>query len=66
MIDAPLALKLCGFFYVFILVTNVASVGLGNRIDETDSETKFLSISEDPDRYRMSARARFEEQAEQY
>ncbi len=54
MISAPLALKLCGFFYIFILVTNAASVGLGNRIDETDSVSKFLSILEDPDRYRRS------------
>jgi hypothetical protein len=52
MISAPLAMKLCGFFYIFILVTNAASVGLGNRIDETDSVSKFLSILEDPDRYR--------------
>ena len=54
MISAPLAMKLCGFLYIFILITNAASVGLGNRIDETDSESKFLSILEDPDRYRRS------------
>ena len=54
MIGVSLALKLCGFFYIFILVTNAASVGLGNRIDETDSESKLNTILEDPDRYRMS------------
>jgi len=54
MIGASFAMKLCGFFYIFILATNAASVGLGNRIDETDSVSKFLSILEDPDRYRRS------------
>jgi len=54
MISASFAMKLCGFFYIFILATNAASVGLGNRIDETDSVSKFLSILEDPDRYRRS------------
>ena len=54
MISASFAMKLCGFFYIFILATNAASVGLGNRIDETDSVSKFLAILEDPDRYRRS------------
>ena len=54
MISASFAMKLCGFFYIFILATNAASVGLGNRIDETDSVSKFLAILEDPDQYRRS------------
>ena len=54
MISASLAMKLCGFLYLFILVTNAASVGLGNKTDETDSTTKFPIISENPGRYRMS------------
>ena len=54
MIGAPLALKLCGFLYIYILITNAASVGLGNRTGETDSAAKLLSISENPDQYRMS------------
>ena len=54
MISASFVMKLCGFFYIFILATNAASVGLGNRIDETDSVSKFLAILEDPDRYRRS------------
>jgi NADPH:quinone reductase-like Zn-dependent oxidoreductase len=36
MTSTPLALKLCGFLYIFILITNAASVGLGNRTGETD------------------------------
>ena len=55
MTSASFAMKLCGFFYIFILTTNAASVGLGNRIDETDSVSKFLSILEDPDRARSNA-----------
>jgi hypothetical protein len=37
MISTPIALRLCGFLYIFILITNAASVGLGNRTGETDS-----------------------------
>ena len=54
MISAPLAMKLCGFLYLYILITNAASVGLGNRNDETDSASKLPTIAENPGRYRMS------------
>lgn len=54
MISTPLALKLCGLLYIYILVTNAASVGLGNRNDITDSATMFSNISEDPGRFRTS------------
>ena len=53
MISTPLALKLCGFLYIFILITNAASVGLGNRTGETDSAAMLATISENPGRYRM-------------
>jgi len=53
LISASFAMKLCGFLYIYILVTNAASVGLGNRTGETDSATKLPTISENPDRYRM-------------
>jgi hypothetical protein len=52
-ISTPLALKLCGFLYIFILITNAASVGLGNRTGETDSAAMLATISENPGRYRM-------------
>jgi hypothetical protein len=53
MISTPLALKLCGFLYIFILITNAASVGLGDRTGETDSAAMLAAISENPARYRM-------------
>ena len=53
MIGRPLTLKLCGFLYIFILITNAASVGLGNRTGETDSIAMLPTISENPGRYRM-------------
>ena len=53
MISVPLAMKLCGFLYIYILITNAASVGLGNRTGETDSVAKLPTISENPGRYRM-------------
>ena len=52
MISAPPSLKLCGFLYIFILITNAASVGLGNRTGETDSAALLATISENPGRYR--------------
>jgi hypothetical protein len=53
MIGAPLAMKLCGLLYIYILITNAASVGLGNKTWETDSAAKLPTISENPGRYRM-------------
>jgi hypothetical protein len=48
-----IALKLCGFLYIFILITNAASVGLGDKTGETDSAAMLVTISENPGRYRM-------------
>ena len=53
MIKASFALKLCGFLYIFILLTNAASVGLGNKTGKTDSAVLLATISENPGRYRM-------------
>lgn len=47
-------MKLCGFLYIYILITNAASVGLGNKTGETDSASKLPIIAENPGRYRMS------------
>lgn len=52
MISAPLSLKLCGFLYIFILITNAVSVGLGDRTGETDPAAMLSTISENPGRYR--------------
>jgi hypothetical protein len=52
-IRLPLALKLCGFLYLFILVTNAASVGLGDRTGETEFTAVLPTLSENPGRYRM-------------
>jgi len=54
MISTSLALKLCGFFYFFILVTSAVSAGLGNKNDEIDSVSKFSIIAENPGQFRMS------------
>jgi len=57
MVNTSLALKLCGFFYFFILVTSAVSAvsaGLGNKNDERDSASKFSIIAENPSQYRMS------------
>lgn len=54
MITPSLALKLCGFLYLFILITSAVSAALGNRNDETDSSLKLTAISENPGQFRMS------------
>jgi hypothetical protein len=53
MIKTPLAMKLCGLLYIYILITNAASVGLGNRTGVTDFAAMLPAISENPGRYRM-------------
>jgi len=53
MISAPLAMKLCGLLYIYILITNAASVGLGNKTGETDSAATLSALSGNPGRYRM-------------
>ena len=47
-------MRLCGFLYIYILITNAASVGLGNRNNEFDSSIKMPLIAENPGRYRTS------------
>lgn len=54
MISPQTAMKICGFLYIFILITNAAGVGLGNRNNETDYDSMLNRIAEDPGRYRMS------------
>ena len=52
MISSSLAMKLCGFLYIYILITNAASVGLGDKTGETDSDAKMLTVAENPDRFK--------------
>lgn len=54
MIPESFAMRLCGFFYLFILATNAASVALGNKIDEVDSVAKFRTINDNPNKFRNS------------
>ncbi|GAG53414.1 unnamed protein product, partial [marine sediment metagenome] len=46
----------CGFLYLYILGTNAASVGLGNRMDEKKENAvkKLRIINDNPNRYRQS------------
>lgn len=52
MIIEIFAKRLCGFLFLFILVTNAASVGLGNKIGEDDSVAKLRMINDDPNKYK--------------
>ena len=54
MISTQTAMRVCGFLYLFILITNAAGVGLGNRNNETDFDSMLIRIAENPGRYRMS------------
>jgi hypothetical protein len=54
MISTSLAMRLCGFLYIYILISNAASVGLGNKNNEFDSSIKMPLIAENTGRYRMS------------
>lgn len=46
--------RLCGFLYLFILVTNAASVGLGNSIGKVDAVTKLRSINDNPKQFQIN------------
>jgi hypothetical protein len=50
------AMRVCGFLYLFILGTNAASVGLGNRMDEREEEAidKLQIINKNPNRFKQS------------
>ncbi|MHA2226218.1 MAG: DUF4386 domain-containing protein [Candidatus Hodarchaeales archaeon] len=50
------AMRVSGFLYLFILGTNAASVGLGNRMDEKEEDAvdKLLTINKNPNRFKQS------------
>lgn len=54
MIIEPYAKRLCGFLYLFILVTNAVSVALGNKIGEDDSVAKLRMINDNPNKFQIS------------
>lgn len=56
MVSETVVMNLVGFLYLFILGTNAASVGLGNRIDEKEEEAgnKLQIIYENPKRFKLS------------
>jgi len=54
MINEIFAMRLCGFLFLFILATNAASVGLGNKIGEDDSVAKLRMINDNPNKFQMS------------
>ncbi|MHA1967249.1 MAG: DUF4386 domain-containing protein [Candidatus Hodarchaeales archaeon] len=56
MASETVVMNLIGFLYLFILGTNAASVGLGNRIDEReeDAENRLQIINENPERFKLS------------
>ncbi len=47
-------MRLSGFLFLFIIATNVASVALGYRIDDYDSDAKLQQIVDDPRKFRLS------------
>ncbi|MCW4033321.1 MAG: DUF4386 domain-containing protein [Candidatus Bathyarchaeota archaeon] len=54
MITKSFAKRLCGFLFLFILVTNAASVALGNKIGEEDPVAKLLMINDNPNQFLIS------------
>ncbi len=56
MASETVVMNLIGFLYLFILGTNAASVGLGNRIDvgEVDAVEKLQTINENPNKFQQS------------
>ena len=54
MIDEIFAMRVCGFLFLFILVTNAASVAFGNEVGEVDSNAKLQKINDDPNKFQIS------------
>lgn len=54
MIFEIFAMILCGFIFLFILVTNAASVAFGNKIGEEDSVAKLRMINDNPNQFQIS------------
>jgi hypothetical protein len=54
MITKSFAKRLSGFLFLFILVTNAASVALGNKIGEADPVAKLLMINDNPSQFLIS------------
>jgi len=53
-IDEIFAMRVCGFLFLFILVTNAASVAFGNEVGEVDSNAKFQKVNDDPNKFQIS------------
>ena len=48
-------IKLAGFLFLFIIITNIASVRFGNKIlSDLDSDAKLQKINNDPKKFKIS------------
>ena len=50
-----IAMRLSGFLFLFIIITNVASVAFGNKLTrDLDSDAELQKINDDPNRFKIS------------
>ncbi len=50
-----IAMRLSGFLFLFIMITDIASVAFGNKIiGDLDSDAKLQKISDDPNKFKIS------------
>jgi len=50
-----IAMRLSGFLFLFILITDIASVVFGNKIIiDLDSDTELQKINDDPNKFKIS------------
>ena len=54
MIDEIYAMRVSGFLFLFILVTNAASVAFGNEVGEVASNVKLQKINDDQNKFQIS------------
>ena len=55
MIDKIFAMRICGFLFLFILISSVASEAFGNKIiSDLDSDAKLRMINDDPNKFKIS------------
>jgi hypothetical protein len=53
--STEIAMRLSGFLFLFIMITDMASVAFGNKIiGDLDSDAKLQKISNDPNQFKKS------------
>ena len=55
MFNKIFAMRICGFLFLFIIISSVASEAFGDKIiSDLDSDAKLQNINDDPNKFKIS------------